>query len=307
MRINSVISLNEEHLDLKDAILLVTGISGAGKTEVMKALEDIGFFCIDNLPPSLLKDLVKLPEFSEDADQRVAIAMDMRSQSMFLELFTAIDSLQGSGNKNVILFMDCADDVLVRRYSETRRRHPMRESLNIYESIAIERAALSEVRERANLILDTSHMKSHELKERLGHLILHRDIELDMVVEVMSFGFKNGVPLDADFVFDVRFLANPHYDPALRPQTGLDAPVADYVFAQPEAVQLLDSIASLMERWIPMHAKAGKARLTIGIGCTGGQHRSVAIAKSLADRLDQKFNFVSEVHRDIRPIGSAHN
>ncbi|MGY9004251.1 MAG: RNase adapter RapZ, partial [Rhodospirillales bacterium] len=192
-------------------------------------------------------------------------------------------------------------------YSETRRRHPMRESLNIYESIAIERAALSEVRERANLILDTSHMKSHELKERLGQLILHRDIELDMVVEVMSFGFKNGVPLDADFVFDVRFLANPHYDPALRPQTGLDAPVADYVFAQPEAVQLLDSIASLMERWIPMHAKAGKARLTIGIGCTGGQHRSVAIAKSLADRLDQKFNFVSEVHRDIRPIGSAHN
>lgn len=287
---------------MKEPILLVTGMSGAGKTEVMKALEDIGFFCIDNLPPPLLMDFVSLPAFALDEGQRVAIAMDVRGRSMFSQLINAVDALRDSGIGNVILFLDCADDVLVRRYSETRRRHPMHEGRSLYECIAAERAVLSEIRARVDFVLDTSRMKTGELKERLGWLILDRDVGLDLVIEVMSFGFKHGVPLDADYVFDVRFLANPHYEPDLRPLTGLDAPVADFVFEQPEAGLMVETIASLMERWAPLHAKAGKARLTIGIGCTGGQHRSVAIARSLSDRLGQMSSFVTEVHRDMRQL-----
>ena len=287
-----------------EPILLVTGMSGAGKTEVMKALEDVGFFCVDNLPPPLLQDFSQLQSLSSDPDQRVAVAMDVRGRELFPELLAAVDRLEEAGVAHNILFLDCADDVLVRRYSETRRRHPMREGRNLFECIAAERALLAKIRARANLVLDTTGMKPHQLRERLGRMVLDRDVRLDLVVDVMSFGFKHGVPLDADLMFDVRFLANPYYEPALRPQTGLDAAVADYVFAQPEAGETVDNIASLLERWIPLHAAAGKVRLTVAIGCTGGQHRSVALATVLAERLAKQFNFVSAIHRDMRRTAS---
>lgn len=286
-------------------MLLVTGLSGAGKTLAMKALEDLGFFCIDNLPPAFLPQLTRLSELAVDRGQRVAVAMDVRGRRMFADLFVALDQLQADGVPHQILFLDCADDVLVRRYSETRRRHPISEGHSLYEQIEIERRLLAEVRDRADLLVDTSHMTTHDLKVRLGRMILGRDITDNLDVDVMSFGFKHGVPLDADLVFDVRFLPNPYYDAALRPLTGLDAPVSDYVLQQPEAITYVDELKVLLTRWIPLYAAAGKARLTIAIGCTGGQHRSVAIAEILATTLKQHFPNVNAVHRDLPKARAA--
>jgi len=286
-------------------LLLVTGLSGAGKTQAMKALEDLGFFCIDNLPPTFLPQLTKLNELAVDRGQRIAVAMDVRSRSMFADLFTALDQLQAEGVPHQILFLDCADDVLVRRYSETRRRHPIAEGHSLYEQIETERRLLAEVRDRADLLLDTTHMSNHDLKGRLGRIVLGRDVQASLDVDVLSFGFKHGVPLDADLMFDVRFLPNPYYDRELRPLTGLDEPVATYVFAQTETVRYVDELIALLTRWIPLYAQSGKARLTVAIGCTGGQHRSVAIAEALARRLGATFDDVAAVHRDLPKARAA--
>ena len=286
-------------------LLLVTGLSGAGKTQAMKALEDLGFFCIDNLPPTFLPQLTQLRELTVDRGHRIAVAMDVRGRAMFADLFIALDQLQADGVPHQILFLDCADDVLVRRYSETRRRHPISEGHSLYEQIEAERRLLAEVRDRADLLVDTSHMSTHDLKARLGRMVLGRDVADALDVDVLSFGFKHGVPLDADLLFDVRFLPNPYYDLALRPLTGLDAPVVDHVLGQPEAAAYLDELQRLLERWIPLYAKAGKARLTVGIGCTGGQHRSVAIAEALARWLATRFEDVTAVHRDLPKARAA--
>jgi UPF0042 nucleotide-binding protein len=283
-----------------EPLLIVTGLSGAGKTETMKALEDLGYFCIDNLPPSLLTQLSQLPAFTADSRERIAIAMDVRGRSMFTDLFAALDVLRSDGVLHKILFLDCADDLLVRRYSETRRRHPVREGHSLYEQIAAERRLLSKVRERADLVLDTTRINPHELKIRLGRLVLNQEVSIGIDIDVMSFGFKHGVPLDADLMFDVRFLPNPYYDTELRPLTGLDKPVADYIFLQPETNLFIDEICPLIERWIPLHAASGKARLTIAIGCTGGQHRSVAIAECVSKRLTKHFTHVLPFHRDLQ-------
>jgi UPF0042 nucleotide-binding protein len=283
-----------------EPLLIVTGLSGAGKTEAMKALEDLGYFCIDNLPPSLLTQLSQLPAFIADSRERIAIAMDVRGRSMFTDLFAALDVLRSDGVLHKILFLDCADDLLVRRYSETRRRHPVREGHSLYEQIAAERRLLSKVRERADLVLDTTRINPHELKIRLGRLVLNQEVSIGIDIDVMSFGFKHGVPLDADLMFDVRFLPNPYYDTELRPLTGLDKPVADYIFLQPETNLFIDEICPLIERWIPLHAASGKARLTIAIGCTGGQHRSVAIAECVSKRLTKHFTHVLPFHRDLQ-------
>ena len=283
-----------------EPLLIVTGLSGAGKTEAMKALEDLGYFCIDNLPPSLLTQLSQLPAFTADSRESIAIAMDVRGRSMFTDLFAALDVLRSDGVLHKILFLDCADDLLVRRYSETRRRHPVREGHSLYEQIAAERRLLSKVRERADLVLDTTRINPHELKIRLGRLVLNQEVSIGIDIDVMSFGFKHGVPLDADLMFDVRFLPNPYYDTELRPLTGLDKPVADYIFLQPETNLFIDEICPLIERWIPLHAASGKARLTIAIGCTGGQHRSVAIAECVSKRLTKHFTHVLPFHRDLQ-------
>jgi UPF0042 nucleotide-binding protein len=283
-----------------EPLLIVTGLSGAGKTETMKALEDLGYFCIDNLPPSLLTQLSQLPALAADSHERIAIAMDVRGRSMFTDLFAALDVLRSDGVLHKILFLDCADDLLVRRYSETRRRHPVREGHSLYEQIAAERRLLSKVRERADLVLDTTRINPRELKIRLGRLVLNQEVSIGIDIDVMSFGFKHGVPLDADLMFDVRFLPNPYYDTELRPLTGLDKPVADYIFLQPETNLFIDEICPLIERWIPLHAASGKARLTIAIGCTGGQHRSVAIAECVSKRLKKHFTHVLPFHRDLQ-------
>ncbi|MDG2403069.1 MAG: RNase adapter RapZ [Amylibacter sp.] len=285
---------------MNKSIIFVTGLSGAGRSEVMKALEDLDFFCVDNLPLALLSDLSDLSNTSNEPTQRLAVSLDVRGNDFFSGFLSTIDNLENSVQSNTILFLDCADDVLVRRYSETRRRHPIHESESLLECISKERRLLSEIRARADYVLDTSNMKTHELRNRIGKLILNRDVSSDIIVNVMSFGYKNGVPLDADFMFDVRFLDNPYYKSKLRSKTGLDIDVADYVFSQTEAEDIIKNISNLMERLIPLHSTAGKTSLTIAIGCTGGQHRSVAITEQLSKILSKKFSSVTAIHRDIK-------
>ena len=284
---------------MNESILFVTGISGAGRAEVMKVLEDFDFFCIDNMPLVFLQNLTQLTSLSTKYKQRLAIAVDVRGHDFFSNFLTTIDNLQNEGASHNILFLDCDDDVLVRRYSETRRRHPIQKSDSLYECIDAERILLAEIRARASFILDTSLMKTHELKKRIGQMVLHRDVSLDILVNIMSFGFKNGVPLDADFMFDVRFLDNPYYETDLRSKTGLDLAVSEYVFSQPKAHEAVENILNLMTNWIPLHAAAGKTYLTLAIGCTGGQHRSVAITQALERSLGKLFNSVTTIHRDI--------
>ena len=285
---------------MNKSIIFVTGLSGAGRSEVMKALEDLDFFCVDNLPLALLSDLSKLSNSSEEPKQRLAVSLDVRGNDFFTGFLSTIDNLENSVQSNTILFLDCTDDVLVRRYSETRRRHPIHESESLLECIAKERTLLSEIRARADYVLDTSSIKTHELRNRIGKLILNRDVSSDIIINVMSFGYKNGVPLDADFMFDVRFLDNPYYKSELRSKTGLDIDVADYVFSQTEAEDIIENISNLMNRLIPLHSTAGKTSLTIAIGCTGGQHRSVAITEQLSKILSKKFSSVTAIHRDIK-------
>ena len=285
---------------MNKSIIFVTGLSGAGRSEVMKALEDLDFFCVDNLPLALLSDLSKLSNSSEEPKQRLAVSLDVRGNDFFTGFLSTIDNLENSVQSNTILFLDCTDDVLVRRYSETRRRHPIHESESLLECIAKERTLLSEIRARANYVLDTSSMKTNELRNRIGKLILSRDVSSDIIINVMSFGYKNGVPLDADFMFDVRFLNNPYYKTELRSKTGLDNDVADYVFSQAEAEDVIKNISNSMGQWIPLHSTAGKTSLTIAIGCTGGQHRSVAITEELSKILSIKFSSVTAIHRDIK-------
>ena len=285
---------------MNKSIIFVTGLSGAGRSEVMKALEDLDFFCVDNLPLALLSDLSKLSNSSEEPKQRLAVSLDVRGNDFFTGFLSTIDNLENSALSNTILFLDCADNVLVRRYSETRRRHPIHESESLLECIAKERTLLSEIRARADYVLDTSSIKTPELRNRIGKLILNRDVSSDIIINVMSFGYKNGVPLDADFMFDVRFLDNPYYKSELRSKTGLDIDVADYVFSQTEAEDIIENISNLMKRLIPLHSTAGKTSLTIAIGCTGGQHRSVAITEQLSKILSKKFSSVTAIHRDIK-------
>ena len=285
---------------MNKSIIFVTGLSGAGRSEVMKALEDLDFFCVDNLPLALLSDLSKLSNSSEEPKQRLAVSLDVRGNDFFTGFLSTIDNLENSALSNTILFLDCADNVLVRRYSETRRRHPIHESESLLECIAKERTLLSEIRARADYVLDTSSIKTHELRNRIAKLILNRDVSSDIIINVMSFGYKNGVPLDADFMFDVRFLDNPYYKSELRSKTGLDIDVADYVFSQTEAEDIIENISNLMNRLIPLHSTAGKTSLTIAIGCTGGQHRSVAITEQLSKILSKKFSSVTAIHRDIK-------
>lgn len=284
---------------MNESILFVTGISGAGRAEVMKVLEDLDFFCIDNMPLVFLQNLTQLTSLSTKYKQRLAIAVDVRGHDFFSNFLTTIDNLQNEGASHNILFLDCDDDVLVRRYSETRRRHPIQKSDSLYECIDAERILLAEIRARASFILDTSLMKTHELRKRIGQMVLHRDVSLDIIVNIMSFGFKNGVPLDADFMFDVRFLDNPYYETDLRSKTGLDLAVSEYVFSQPKAHEAVENILNLMTNWIPLHAAAGKTYLTLAIGCTGGKHRSVAIIQALETSLGKLFNSVTKIHRDI--------
>ena len=262
-------------------LVIITGMSGAGKTIAVQSLEDLGFFCVDNLPPVLIPKFAELIEQSRGRIARVALVIDLRGREFFTALTEALNDLRENFSLRCeILFLDATDSVLVRRYKESRRRHPLAGDGPPLEGIRLERKMLEDLKEMATQVIDTSNLKPAELKER----IVSRFGNLGsgtLSISITSFGFKYGVPIDADLVFDVRFLPNPHYVEELRPKTGLDPEVYDYVMKWPDTQQFLAKLLDLLHFLIPQYHKEGKSHLVIGIGCTGGKHRSVAIAEYL--------------------------
>lgn len=268
------------------SIVVVTGMSGAGRSTALHVLEDLGFYCIDNLPPPLLAAAVSV--CTEGASQsRIGLGMDVRARAFLDSADDEIEKLRARGEPMKVLFLDAEETVLVRRYSETRRPHPLSTEYPeepIAALIARERERLVDLRTRADQVLDSSRLNAHEFRRQLVQLFAGHG-ELSMTTRLMSFGFKHGTPADADLMFDVRHLPNPHFVPELRPRSGKDPAVAKYVLDRPEGKSLLDSLENFLAPLLPQYAKEGKVVLTVAIGCTGGRHRSVAIVEALAARL----------------------
>lgn len=283
-------------------LVVITGMSGAGKTVAVQSLEDLGFFCVDNLPPILLPKFAELLEQSEGKLRKVALVIDLRGREFFNSLFKALDDLeQRHGIEHQIMFLDANDQTLVRRYKETRRRHPLSPDGTPLDGIIQERKLLEEIKGRAHQVIDTSQLKPKELKEKM----INRFSQLGqtgLAVTFLSFGFKHGVPIDADLVFDVRFLPNPHYVDSLRPQTGKDIDVADYVMKWTETQELLEKLIDLFTFLFPHYRREGKTQLVVGIGCTGGKHRSVSIAEYLYNHFKEQ-EHCRVTHRDIEKGG----
>ncbi|MDR2525886.1 MAG: RNase adapter RapZ [Oscillospiraceae bacterium] len=268
-------------------LLIVTGLSGAGKSRAVNALEDFGWFCVDNLPPRLTLIFAKLLSEGDQNRSRVAVVMDSRAGGAFLDVFWALDSLQSEGYAFELLFLDASDAVLARRYKETRRQHPLgaqNPTLGLQEAIASERRLLAPLRARADLYVDTSALGSAELRDRIAELFA-QGREAQMRVHINSFGFKHGAPGDSDLLFDVRCLPNPFYVPELKEKTGLGTEIESYVFSFPEAGALFAKILDMLLFLLPLYQKEGKSSLVISVGCTGGKHRSVLFARRLGEEL----------------------
>lgn len=278
-------------------VLLVTGMSGAGRSTVGKVLEDIGYVVVDNLPLSLLDDVVRLHDVAEGAT-RLAATVDVRTGLDGRELQHAQRMLRREGISPMVVFLDAADEVLATRYDEVRRPHPV-EGSTVLESIAAEREALTDIREGADVVIDTSEYNVHDLRRRIETEFSKGRSPNRLRVSVRSFGFKHGHPHDVDMLFDVRFLPNPHWQPELRPQTGRDAPVRDYVLGNPATQEFLAHAEGMLEFLLPRFTAEGKTYLSLGVGCTGGRHRSVAIAEELGRRLGEREVTVSVQHRDL--------
>ncbi|WP_345242455.1 RNase adapter RapZ [Pontibacillus salipaludis] len=279
-------------------LVIITGMSGAGKTVAVQSFEDLGFFCVDNLPPALLPKFLELMKDPKNNIQKVALVMDLRGREFFDTLFEALDRLSKEDGLNEhILFLDAENQSLVSRYKETRRSHPLAPDGLPMEGIQQERLMLDELRGRAQQIIDTTTLKPRELRERILESYAEKTQQV-FSVQVVSFGFKYGLPIDADLVFDVRFLPNPHYVEQMRPLTGLDDEVSKYVFKWTETNQFLEKLFDLLGYMLPQYKREGKSQLVIAIGCTGGQHRSVAIAEHIANYFSR--DYVAHVtHRDV--------
>ncbi|MEK9199430.1 RNase adapter RapZ [Ureibacillus sp. 179-F W5.1 NHS] len=279
-------------------IVIITGMSGAGKTVAVQSFEDLGYYCIDNLPPALLTTFLALMKESERNITRIAAVMDMRGGEFFESLIDALDLLEKEAYvKTRVLFLDADNETLVRRYKETRRSHPLAPQGLPLEGIEKERAMLAELKGRAKFVYNTSHMKPRELRERIGNEFSNTN-RPKFFINVMSFGYKNGIPIDADLVFDVRFLTNPYYVEELRPKTGLQEEVSSYVLASEETQMLITKLKDLFEFMIPQYIHEGKAQLVIAFGCTGGQHRSVTLAEYFGKLFSDHYK-TAITHRDI--------
>ncbi|RIP35899.1 RNase adapter RapZ [Staphylococcus gallinarum] len=295
---------------IKSELLVVTGLSGAGKSVVIQSLEDIGYFCVDNLPPILLPKFVELMEQGNPSLQKVAIAIDLRGKELFKSLIQEMDQIKSNSNLIVdLMFVEASNEKLISRYKETRRAHPLNEKgqRSLIESIDEERYLLSEIKSLANYTIDTSYMKPKELRKRIEAYFKRNDVDT-FNISVTSFGFKHGIQMDADLVFDVRFLPNPHYVDELRPLTGEDEPVYNYVMKWKETNIFFEKLMDLLKFMIPGYKKEGKSQLVIAIGCTGGQHRSVALAKRIGSDLQDSFDYNVYVHhRDAHVESGVRN
>lgn len=280
--------------------LIITGMSGAGKSQAMKAMEDMGYYCMDNLPPALLPKFAELCYESKRNIDKVAVVVDIRGGIFFEDLFKGLEELNTEGIKYKILFLDALDPVLIKRYKELRRPHPLNPKGGILDGISEERRLLEEVKKRADFVIDTSKLTIGMLKEEI-YKIFFEGLELrKLTISVVSFGFKHGMLLDADLVFDVRFLPNPYYIPELRDFTGENENVRKYVFDWDQTNKFVDKLMDMLEFLIPYYIKEGKTQLIIGIGCTGGKHRSVAIANEIEKRLKENQHRAIVSHRDYR-------
>ena len=282
------------------AVVIVSGLSGAGKTAAAKLFEDLGYNVVDNLPGELLPDLAELVSSDRERFARVAIVLDVRAGDAALALAAMRGALEGRGIRPRVVFLEASDDVLIRRFSETRHRHPLADERGIASSIAEERSRLDAVRADSDIVLDTSDLSLRQLRERL-FAALATDVRPDQLVfQLISFGFKHGVPLESDLVFDVRFMTNPFYVPELRPLSGLTDEVRTFVLGQPVAGRFLEFLGEFLEFTIPAYIAEGKTRLTIGIGCTGGFHRSIVITEEIAAWLRARdFGPVAVFHREL--------
>lgn len=280
--------------------IIVTGLSGAGKSEAVKALEDLGYFCVDNLPPTLIPKFAEACVQGEGKIEKVALVSDIRGGSFFDSLFQSLNYLKDKNYNYEILFLDASDEILVKRFKETRRRHPLALDGRIITGIGNERNRLREVRDRADSIIDTSKLAPRDLRDKINELYGdNKHIQTSISITVLSFGFKYGIPVDADLVFDVRFIENPFYIPELKKFSGLDEPVKLYVMENQETKKFMDKLIDMLKFLIPNYIKEGKRQLIIAIGCTGGRHRSVAIAGALRGELIKIGYSAGIEHRDI--------
>ncbi len=278
-------------------LVVVTGMTGAGRSTAAKELEDLGFYVVDNLPPQLVPDVVRLVDETQGRLQPIAVVVDVRSGSFFGSLQEVL--AQGTtGRRTTLLFLEANDDVLVRRQEAARRPHPLQEGGRLLDGLQRERKALASLRGDADVVIDTSNLNVHELRERLSKVFADEHGGSGLNVSITSFGFKHGAPRDADMVLDVRFLANPHWEPQLRPLTGQDHAVSDYVLSSADAGEFLERTVGLINFLLPRYRAEGKSYVSIGIGCTGGRHRSVAIAEYLGKQLGEDVDVIVQ-HRDI--------
>ena len=281
--------------------IIVTGLSGAGKTEATRSLEDMGYFCVDNLPPKLIPKFAEACVQSQGKISKVALVIDIRGGILFDDLFESLNYLKKQDFKYEILFLDSSDEVLVKRFKESRRSHPLAPGSRIITGINEERNRLREVKDRADIIIDTSKYAIKDLREEMTKH--YGDVEQpqkQLSITILSFGFKYGIPVDSDLVFDVRFIPNPFYIPELKPYSGNDEPVRKYVLEQEETKGFIKRVNDLLEFSIPNYKKEGKRQLIISVGCTGGRHRSVAIANAIYEGLLSKDYNISIEHRDIK-------
>lgn len=284
--------------DLK--FVLITGLSGAGKTETVRILEDLGFFCVDNLPPALIPKFAELCVQSEGKIKHVALVCDIRGRGFFDHLIEVLEDLEETGFSYEILFLEASDEALVRRYKESRRRHPLVPEGTILEGIRQERQRLQELRGRAHRLVDTSSLSPRELRDEIGQWFADNRQQSPMAISVISFGYKHGLPLDADLAVDVRFLPNPYWVESLSRLTGHDKEVRDYVLKWSITQKFLRKYLDLVEFLLPQYVKEGKQELVIAIGCTGGRHRSVVLANYIADFIRQQGFVVNVEHRELQ-------
>lgn len=284
-----------EEAPLED-LVVITGVSGAGKSTAMDVFEDAGYFCVDNLPPEMISGLVELFLHEGSKVRRAAVVSDARGGEYFPQMNAVLDELAGAGISFRVLFLDAEEQEIMTRYQETRRRHPMSPNGSVPEGIAIERELVEPLRTRADLIVDSTGLKAHELRAKLADEMLPRATTAKLAVSLESFGFKNGPARDADLLFDVRFLPNPHYVPELKPLTGRDPEVLAYVGRDGRLEELYGRLVPLLDFLLPQYVAEGKSHLTVAVGCTGGRHRSVAVVEELAARYGDRDDIVLDVH-----------